>query len=115
MRRDDAEAIKMGPDLFVARIEIERHRLPVQRYGDTAGSAVTIRMVVQRPVTRLTVRINVGWRGCATTATSPHAFLVNAVGRVKVKPLRAGTFNGCANKVLGRGGVLGVVATHAAV
>src|SRR5205809_1261702 len=105
----------MGADLFVARIEIERHRLPVQRYGNTAGSAVTIRMVVQRPVTRLTVRINVGWRRCATTATSPHAFLVNAVGRVKVKPLTAGAFDGCANKVLRRRGVLGVVAAHTVV
>src|SRR5438034_11783635 len=105
----------MGADLLMARIEIERHRLPVQRYGDTAASAVTVRMVVQRPVTRLTVRINVGWRGCATTATRPHAFLVNAVGRVKVKPLRTGAFDGCADKVLRRGGVLGVVAAHTAV
>src|SRR5262249_39075359 len=60
VRRDDAEAIKTSADLFVARIKIERHRLPVQRYDDTAGSAVIVRMVVQRPVTRLTVRINVG-------------------------------------------------------
>src|SRR5437773_8234474 len=105
----------MGADLFVARFEIERHRLPVQRYDDTAGSAVTITMVVQRPVSRLTVRINVRWRGCATTATSPHAFLVNAVRRVEVKPLSAGAFDGCASKVLRRRGVLGVVVAHTVV
>src|SRR5437868_7265951 len=115
MRRDDAEAIKMGADLFVARIQIERHRLPVQRYGDTAGSAVAIRIVVQRPVPRPTIRINVGWRGCATTARGPHAFLVNPVRRVKVKPLTAGAFDGCANEVLRRGGVLGVAAAHTVV
>src|SRR5437870_4450390 len=102
----------MGADLFVARIEIERHRLPVQRYGNAAGSAVTIRVVVQRPITRLTIRINVGWRGCATTAVGADAFLVKAVGRVKVKALRDGTFDGCANKVLGRRGILGVAAAH---
>src|SRR3989442_710530 len=113
MRGDDAEAIKMGADLFVARIEMERHRLPVQRYRDTAGSGVSIRVVVQGPVTRLTIRINVGRRGCATTAIGAHAFLVKAVGRVKVKPVSAGAFDGCANKVLRRGGVLGVAAAHA--
>src|SRR2546427_5146295 len=102
----------MGADLFVARIEIERHRLPVERYDDAAGSAITIRMVVQRPVTRLPVRINVGRRGCAATATSPHAFLVNAVRRVKIKSLGAGAFDGRANKILRRRGVLGVVAAH---
>src|SRR5207249_3638445 len=102
VRRDDAEAVKMGADLFVARIEIEGHRLPVQRYGDTAGSAVTIRIVVQRPVPRLTVRINVGWRRCPPAATGPHAFLVNAIRRVKVKSLRTEPFDGCANKVLRR-------------
>src|SRR5881398_3255868 len=105
----------MGADLFVACIEIERHRLPVERYDDTAGSAITIRMVVQRPVTRLPVRINVGWRGCAATARGSHAFLVNAVSRVKVKSLRAGTFDGGANKILRRRGVLGVVAAHTVV
>ena len=76
------------------------------------ASAVAIRIVVQRPETRLTVRINVGWRGCAATAAGPHAFLVNAVGRVKVKPLSAGAFDGCADKVLRRRRVLGVVAAH---
>ena len=70
---------------------------------------------VQLPVARLTVRIDVGWRRCATTATRPHTFLVNAVSRVKVKPLSAGAFDGCANKVLRRRGVLRVVAAHAVV
>src|SRR2546426_4793124 len=105
----------MGADLFVARIEIEGHRLPVQGYGDTAGSAVTIRIIVQRPVTRRTVRIDVRWRRCATTAAGPHAFLVNAVRRVKVKPFGTGAFDGCADKVLRRRGDLRVAAAHAVV
>src|SRR5262245_39089927 len=104
----------MGSDLFVARTEIERHRLPVQRYDDAAGSVVTIRRVIQRPVTRHAVRIIIGWRGCATIATGPHAFLVKAVGWVKIKPLRTGAFNGDPNEVLRRRGVLGVVAAHTA-
>src|SRR5947207_3382301 len=105
----------MRAELFAARDGIGRQRLPIQRYRDTTGSAVTIRMVVQCPVTRLTVWINVGWRGRATTARGPHAFLVNAVGRVKVKTLSAGAFDGCADKVLRRRGILGVVAAHAVV
>src|SRR5439155_20213039 len=111
----DAEGMKRGAGRFVACVGSGRRRWGRTRYGDTGCPAITVWVVVQRRVARLTVRINVGWRGCATTATGPHAFLVNAVRRVKVKPLTAGAFDDCANKVLRRRGVLGVVAAHAVV
>src|SRR6185503_19094058 len=75
--------------------------------------AVKIWAVVPGAVNGGFIRINVWCRGCATTATGTATFLVNAVGRVQVKPLRAGAFDGGANKVLRCRGVLGVVAAHA--
>lgn len=113
VRGDEAEAIEVGADLFVTRIEIERNRLTIERHGDAAAPVVGGRIVVQCPVVRIAVGVDERWRGCAAAAVGPHPFWVEAVGWVKIKPFRAGPLDRRAHEVLGRRRVLRVVAPHA--
>jgi hypothetical protein len=64
--------VEMGTNLLVTRIEMEHDRLPVQLDRDGARSAVGVWIVIKRPLMRLTVRIDVGWR----RETTPAAALV---------------------------------------
>src|SRR5262245_11659056 len=92
----------MGADRPVRGVEVHDPLLPIKGYDDLAGPAVTVRIVIERPIMRCVVWVDVRRSDDSAVAAGTLALGVAAVAGIKEEPFGAGPLYGDADEILRR-------------